>query len=83
MQETDIVADVKQIRISASWARSPEPETYALMMAGLAAIGFISSPSQDEEIAPTSSRFSTLRPLGAAFCFRHARPRSVELSFRP
>ena len=38
--ETDIVADVKQIRL-APVAAIPEPETYALMMAGLAAIGFI------------------------------------------
>jgi len=40
MVEADIVADVKQIRLGVVGA-IPEPETYALMMAGLAAIGFI------------------------------------------
>jgi len=39
--ETDIVDDVRQIRISQVTA-IPEPETYALMMAGLVALGFIS-----------------------------------------
>ena len=39
--ETDIVTDIKQIRLGIAPA-IPEPETYALMMAGLAAIGFIS-----------------------------------------
>jgi len=38
--ETDIVADVRQIRLG-DVSVVPEPETYALMMAGLAAIGFI------------------------------------------
>jgi hypothetical protein len=37
----DIVDDVRQIRISQVTA-IPEPETYALMMAGLVALGFIS-----------------------------------------
>ena len=41
--ETDIVSDVKQIRLGAGpVAAIPEPETYALLMAGLAAVGFIS-----------------------------------------
>ena len=39
--ETDIVADVSQIRLGGPVAAIPEPETYALMMAGLATIGFI------------------------------------------
>ena len=39
--ETDIVTDVRQIRLGGPVAAIPEPETYALMMAGLAAIGFI------------------------------------------
>ena len=39
--ETDIVSDVKQIRLGQVPA-IPEPETYALMLAGLAAVGFIS-----------------------------------------
>ena len=39
--ETDIVTDVSQIRLGGPVAAIPEPETYALMMAGLAAIGFI------------------------------------------
>jgi len=38
--ETDIVDEVKQIRLGQVTA-IPEPETYALMMAGLAALGFI------------------------------------------
>ena len=38
--EADIVADVKQVRLGIVGA-IPEPETYALMMAGLAAVGFI------------------------------------------
>ena len=38
--ELDIVADVTQIRLGIPGAIA-EPETYALMMAGLAAIGFI------------------------------------------
>lgn len=38
--EIDLVADVKQIRLGVL-APIPEPETYALMMAGLAALGFI------------------------------------------
>ena len=38
--ETDIVDEVKQIRLG-QVAVIPEPETYALMMAGLAALGFI------------------------------------------
>lgn len=40
-QEADIIADVKQIRLGVVGV-IPEPETYALMMAGLAAVGFIS-----------------------------------------
>ncbi len=40
MVEADIVADVKQIRLG-TVAAIPEPQTYALMMAGLAALGFI------------------------------------------
>jgi len=40
MAETDIVADVKQIRLGVVGA-IPEPETYALMLAGLGAIGFL------------------------------------------
>jgi hypothetical protein len=39
--ETDIVEDVRQIRLVQQVTAIPEPETYALMMAGLAAIGFI------------------------------------------
>lgn len=39
MNEADIVVDVKQIRLGI--APIPEPETYALMMAGLAALGFV------------------------------------------
>ena len=40
--ETDIVDDVRQIRLGQGTVTAiPEPETYALMMAGLAAIGFI------------------------------------------
>ena len=39
--ETDIVDEVRQIRVAGVTA-IPEPETYALMMAGLAAVGFIS-----------------------------------------
>ena len=39
--ETDIVSDVKQIRLGVA-PPIPEPETYALMLAGLAAVGFIS-----------------------------------------
>jgi hypothetical protein len=39
--ETDIVDEVKQIRLG-QVAAIPEPETYALMLAGLAAVGFIS-----------------------------------------
>lgn len=38
--ETDIVDDVKQIRLG-SVAAIPEPETYALMLAGLSALGFV------------------------------------------
>lgn len=38
--ETAIVDEVKQIRLG-QVAAIPEPETYALMMAGLAALGFI------------------------------------------
>ena len=38
--ETDIVQDVTQIRLGIVGA-IPEPETYALMLAGLAAIGFV------------------------------------------
>jgi len=34
-------ADVQQVRIGGITAAIPEPETYALMMAGLGAIGFI------------------------------------------
>ena len=42
MVEADIVADVDQIRLGgASVAAIPEPETYALMLAGLGAVGFI------------------------------------------
>ena len=33
--------DVRQIRLGQGVAAIPEPETYALMIAGLAAIGFI------------------------------------------
>jgi hypothetical protein len=41
--ETDIVANVNQVRVTAGQvAVIPEPETYALMMAGLAALGFVS-----------------------------------------
>ena len=41
--ETDIVDEVRQIRLGQGQVGViPEPETYALMMAGLAAIGFIS-----------------------------------------
>ena len=40
-READIIADVKQIRLGVV-AAIPEPETYALMMAGLAALGFLS-----------------------------------------
>jgi hypothetical protein len=40
--ETDIVDEVRQIRVTGQVAAIPEPETYALMMAGLAALGFIS-----------------------------------------
>ena len=39
--ETDIVSDIKQIRLGVA-PPIPEPETYALMLAGLAAVGFIS-----------------------------------------
>ena len=39
-RKTDIVDDVRQIRLGKS-PPIPEPETYALMMAGLAAIVFI------------------------------------------
>jgi hypothetical protein len=39
--ETDIVTDVTQIRLGGPVAAIPEPETLALMMAGLATIGFI------------------------------------------
>ena len=39
-EETDIVDQVRQIRLGQVTA-IPEPETYALMMAGLAALGFI------------------------------------------
>jgi hypothetical protein len=43
MVESDIVADVKQIRLGGGDVTAvPEPETYALMMAGLAALGFLS-----------------------------------------
>jgi hypothetical protein len=38
--ETDLVADVKQIRLGVVGA-VPEPETYALMLAGLGVMGFI------------------------------------------
>jgi hypothetical protein len=38
--EADIVADVKQIRLGAVGA-VPEPETYALLLAGLGAMGFV------------------------------------------
>ena len=41
-QETDLVADIKQIRLAGAVTAVPEPETYALMMAGLAALGFVS-----------------------------------------
>jgi hydrogenase/urease accessory protein HupE len=37
--EADIVADVKQIRLGVVGV-IPEPETYALMLAGLGAVGF-------------------------------------------
>jgi hypothetical protein len=41
--ETDIVDEVRQIRVTGGQVTViPEPETYALMMAGLAAVGFIS-----------------------------------------
>ena len=33
--------EVKQIRLGQAVTAIPEPETYALMMAGLAALGFI------------------------------------------
>ena len=39
--ETDIVADLKQVRLSEQTAVIPEPETYALMLAGLGALGFV------------------------------------------
>jgi len=39
--ETEIVTDVSEIRLGGPVAAIPEPETYALMMAGLAIIGFI------------------------------------------
>ena len=39
--EADIVDQVRQIRLGGVAAPIPEPETYALMMAGLAALGFI------------------------------------------
>ena len=39
--ETDIVDEVRQIRLGGQVTAIPEPETYALMMAGLAAVGFI------------------------------------------
>ena len=41
-QEADIVDEVRQIRLGGQVTAIPEPETYALMMAGLAAVGFIS-----------------------------------------
>jgi len=40
--ETDIVDEVRQVRPGGLVTAIPEPETYALMMAGLAAVGFIS-----------------------------------------
>jgi hypothetical protein len=40
--ETDIVDEVRQIRIAGQVTAIPEPETYALMLAGLAAVGYIS-----------------------------------------
>jgi len=40
--ETDIVDEVRQVRPGGVVTAIPEPETYALMMAGLAAVGFIS-----------------------------------------
>ena len=41
--ETDIVDEVRQIRLGGQAVSPvPEPETYALMMAGLVALGFIS-----------------------------------------
>jgi hypothetical protein len=40
--ETDIVDEVRQIRVTGQVGVIPEPETYALMMAGLAALGFVS-----------------------------------------
>jgi len=39
--ESDIVADLKQVRLSEQTAVIPEPETYALMLAGLGAMGFV------------------------------------------
>ena len=39
--ETDIVDEVRQIRLGGQVTAIPEPETYALMMAGLADLGFI------------------------------------------
>jgi len=41
--DADIVTDTRQIRLGQGGVTPvPEPETYALMMAGLAAVGFIS-----------------------------------------
>jgi len=39
--ETDMMTEVLQIRLGGPVAAIPEPETYALIMAGLATIGFI------------------------------------------
>ena len=39
--EADIIDEVNQIRLGSQVTAIPEPETYALMMAGLAAMGYI------------------------------------------
>jgi hypothetical protein len=47
MAEADIVADVDQIRLGVVGV-IPEPETYALMLAGLGALGFLARRGKEQ-----------------------------------